>query len=401
MLKKMKIIRTILLILLLIPSFVGCSSAQGTDSTTSLSTSSSTSITTANDSMIDTSTLFTDRDLAQTVDLSKAISMPLTSNEDITISEAGIYVLYGTAENTTVIVDVASDAKVQLVLDGVNVTNTDAPAIYVKAADKVFVTTTDSTNSMAVSGTFIPDGTTNLDAVVFSKTDLVFNGLGFLLIDSANGNGVSAKDDLSITGGTYSFTTSKDAFEANDSILIFNGDFTIISGNDAFHSENEDDTTLGFIYIQNGTMSITAADDAIHGTTIVQIDGGVITIDSCTEGIEGTYIQINSGTITIASKDDGINATNKSNYDVVIEVNGGTIDVTMASGDTDGFDANGNIIINGGTISVTAVSAFDADGSAVLNGGDVTVNGEKIIEIVQQQMGRPGGQGIPAGGKRH
>ena len=65
--------------------------------------------------------------------------------------------------------------------------------------------------------------------------------------------------------------------------------------------------------------------------------------------------------------DDAVNATNKSTaYDVVIEVNGGIISVDMADGDTDGFDANGTV---------------------VLNGGEVTVNGEIVTEIVQSQKG--------------
>lgn len=58
---------------------------------------------------------------------------------------------------------------------------------------------------------------------------------------------------------------------------------------------------------------------------------------------------MNDGKITLYAKNDGINAAPKVNSDVAIEVNGGTIDVRMGSGDTDAFDANGNIYINGGT----------------------------------------------------
>jgi hypothetical protein len=120
----------------------------------------------------------------------------------------------------------------------------------------------------------------------------------------------------------------------------------------------------------------------------VEIDGGTITIESCEEGIEATFIQINGGMINIYANDDGINATTKSDsYEVLIEVNGGIVNVTMASGDTDGFDSNGDIIINGGTINVDASSAFDANGTAELVNGELTVNGEVMTEIVQTQMG--------------
>jgi hypothetical protein len=102
----------------------------------------------------------------------------------------------------------ADDAKVQLVLDGVSITNTDSPAIYVVSADKCFVTTTDSVSTLTVTGTFAADGDTNIDAVIFSKDDLVLNGTGTLNI-SSTGNGITSKDDLTVTGGTYSASTAQ------------------------------------------------------------------------------------------------------------------------------------------------------------------------------------------------
>jgi len=150
------------------------------------------------------------------------------------------------------------------------------------------------------------------------------------------------------------------------------------------------EASIGYIYIKNGTLNITVADDAIRGNSIVQIDGGIINIKTCEEGIEGNNIKINGGEITLYAKNDGINAAPKVNNNVAIEVNGGTINVSMDSGDTDAFDSNGNIYINGGTIVVKATSAFDSDGTAELNGGNVKVNGETITQITQSQMGGGG-----------
>lgn len=220
------------------------------------------------------------------------------------------------------IIEADDEAKVQIVLDGVSIENEDASAVYVKSAEKVFVTTTDSDNVMQVTGTYEADGDTNLDAVIFSKSDLVLNGTDILEITSAQGNGITSKDDLKVTGGTYTITSLLDGLEANDSIRIAGGEITIDSDKDAFHSENEDDATLGYIYIQDGELNITAGDDGIQGNSIVQIDGGVIDITTSTEGSEGTYVQIDGGEINIYATDDGINASDKSDYDIVIEVNG-------------------------------------------------------------------------------
>ena len=339
---------------------------------------------------------FTTRDLKQTADLTDATNYEVDDDTDITITEEGVYVFSGEAEDMTIIVNVADeDAKVQLVLNGVTITNDDFPCIYVKSADKVFVTTVSgTTNTLKVTGEFTSDGDTNTDAVIFSKDDLVLNGVGTLTISSTD-NGITSKDDLKITGGTISISCTSDAIEANDSIRIAGGDITIKSKKDGLHAEYDEDTSVGYIYICGGTLNITASDDAIHATTVVQIDDGEIDI-SAAEGIEGTYVLINGGTITISASDDGINAASKSTkYTVAIEINGGTITIKMGSGDTDAIDSNGNLYVNGGTLNITATSAFDYDGYASYTGGTIIVNGTTVNSITNSMAGggtMPGGQ---------
>ena len=348
------------------------------------------------DSLLDTADMCTNRDMKQTADTSEATSIALSGGKDVTITAEGVYIISGAATDVTIIVEADDEAKVQLVLDGVSITNQDAPAVYVKSADKVFITTV-GTNSMKVTGTYVADGDTNLDAAIFSKDDLVLNGTGILDIVSTQGNGVTSKDDLKVTGGTVSIDSALDGLEANDSIRICGGEITIDTDKDALHAENDDDDSLGYIYIGAGTLTITAGDDGIRGTSAVQIDGGTIDVKMSVEGIEGTHIQINDGSISVYATDDGINATKKSSaYDVLIEINGGNISVTVEGGDVDAFDANGNIIINSGTIDITCPTQgmsgpFDADGTAELNGGVVTVNGEVITEIGESMMGPGGG----------
>ncbi len=359
-------------------------------------TTAGTAVTNVSGSALETADMFTDRDLEQTPDLTSAVTYTVKDGEDITITEAGVYVLTGSATDVTVYVDADDEAKVQIVLDGVSVTNTDAPVIYVKNADKTFVTTT-ADSTLAVTGTFTADGDTNTDGVIFSKDDLVLNGTATLTVNSSD-NGVVSKDTLKVTGGTYVMKTSSKALEANDEILIADGTFTLTAGTDAIHAENDDDASLGHVYIAGGTFTLTVGDDAVHANSILQIDGGSFTIKAA-EGLEATYIQINGGTIAIEASDDGINAANKSNaYNVKLEINGGDITVVMGAGDTDGLDANGDIVINGGSVNVTANSPFDYDGTGVINGGTVVVNGQQVTSLSNQMMGGPGGNNGGFGG---
>ena len=286
--------------------------------------------------------------------------------------------------------EAGDEDKVQLVLDGVTMTNDSTPCIYVKSADKVFVTTTDSENTLSVTGTFTADGDTNTDAVIFSKDDLVLNGVGVLNIQSSD-NGVTCKDDLKITGETINIVCQSDGLEANDSIRIADGEISISTNKDGIHAENDDDDTVGYFYMCGGTLKVKAGDDAVHATTIVQIDGGELDL-SAHEGLEATWIQINDGTVNIAASDDGINAAYKSaKISPTAEFNGGYVTIVMGSGDTDAVDSNGNLIITGGTLDITAQSPFDYDGVCQKTGGTLIVNGTETDTISNQMMG--GGMG--------
>ncbi len=376
------------------------------NTSTTTTTGKNTTLNYSKNSPLDTTSMFTQTDLTQTVDTTTAKKITLEDGKDVTIDAAGTYVITGTAKNSTVIVNASADAEVHLVFDNASITNTNKPTVYAVNAKNVYVTTAqNSTNNLKVTGEFTEDDGKNIDAVIFAKTNIILNGLGTLNIDSS-ANGVTSNNDLKVTGGTYNINTAKHGFKALNSIRVADGTFNINATKDGFHSENEDDLTTGYVYIAGGNFTINSEDDGIQGTTITEIDGGTFNINAV-EGIEGTYVQINDGTIKIYATDDGINASEKAtNYDVQLEINGGNLDITMAEGDTDALDANGTLTINGGYINITAQSAFDYDLTGTLNGGTVIVNGTQVTTLENSMMGGPGeqpGQGGPGrfGGPQH
>ena len=325
------------------------------------------------------SELFTGRDLEQNVNTSNATKYTVSDGENITITTEGVYLISGIAKNVTIYIEAKDSDKVQIVLEDLSITNETMPAIYVKTADKVFVTL-NGDNNLKVTGAFAKDDSNNLNAVIFSKQDITFNGTGILNIESQV-NGITGKDDVKITGGTYNIKSLSVGIRANDSIRIADGTLNILAGTDGLHAENSSDDSKGYVFIAKGTINIEALDDCIHGGSVVQIDEGNISLNGA-EGLEGTYVQINGGTININAKDDGINAGSKSeSYPVTIEITGGEITIVMASGDTDGIDSNGDIKITGGTINVTGSSTFDYVGTATYTGGNIIINGTKIDAI--------------------
>ena len=328
----------------------------------------------AADSYFNADDLFTSRDLRQEAKMSKAIPLKLADGQDILIDTAGVYVLTGTVSGTTVYVEADDDDKVQLVLDGVSITNADFPCIYVKSADKVFVTTS-ADSSLSVTGPFRADGLTNTDGVIFSRSDLVLNGTASLTVSSPD-NGIVSKDDLKVTGGTYVITAATICFETHDSIRIAGGTLSLTAGTDGFHAENDNDNDKDYIYICGGDITIQAGDDALHATSVIQIDGGTIDITAA-EGMESTLVQINGGTISVSASDDGINAGRKSRaYPPLVEITGGDVAIAVSSADSDAIDSNGDIIISGGTLTLTGNHSFDYDGAGEYSGGTIVINGE-------------------------
>lgn len=341
------------------------------------------------DGIIDTTSLFTKRDLEQTADISAATRVTVENDRTIEITEDGVYVISGTASNCTIKVIADDSAKVQLVLDVLTVTNDDFPVIYVLSADEVLVTTTEGTsNCMTVTGAFKADGDSNTDAVIFSKEDIVFNGLGTLKITSS-GNGIAGKDDVRFTGGTYDINADNNGIEGKNYIAVCGGTFTIDASRDGIKAQNDDDYTLGYIYIGGGKFTICVGSDGVKANTVVQIDDAALDISRSSEGIEAAYIQINGGTVHVYASDDCLNAVQESTlYDATIEINGGNIMIEVGPGDTDALDSNGSIYVNGGTVNVTApTSSFDYENKAEFNGGTIIINGEEVSEIPKDMMG--------------
>lgn len=231
----------------------------------------------------------------------------------VTISEAGTYILTGSASNAQVIIDADTETKIQLVLDDLTLSCESSAPIYVRKADKVFITLADgSSNALATTGEFVAIDDNNIDAVIFSKDDLTLNGSGSLTINSPYGHGIVSKDDLVVTGGTYTMTCAKHGLSGKDSVRILDGTFDLTVTKDGIHASNDDDENLGYIYIAGGTFTINSDDDGMHADSTLYIEDGTIDIQKSYEGLEGQTITILDGDIDIVSSDDGINAANGS-----------------------------------------------------------------------------------------
>lgn len=407
----------------------GCSKTNNSNETSSGSTSTDSSA-----QGIDVSNMFSDRDKEIGYDEENSTVIKLSddsttcdsdavqiSGNTVTIIDEGTYILSGTLTDGMVIVDAEDTDKVQLVLDGVDITSAESAAIYVREADKVFITTaSDSQNTLTNGGTYTAIDDNNIDAAIFSKSDLTLNGAGSLTITAKAGHGVVSKDDLVLTSGTYQIDAASHGLSGKDSVRIASGSYTIVSGKDGIHAENADDTSLGFFYLADGTFDITSDGDGISAGNWLQTDGGVYTVkagggsenvqksdgewqfgpgqqtestdtteedtvsmkaikaagelilkggkyslDSADDTIHSNAnITISDGEFTLASGDDGIHA------DSATTISGGTIDITESYEGIEGL----SIDITGGETYVSGPtndgnSALDYNGTGTVTGG--------------------------------
>ena len=199
---------------------------------------------------------------------------------DVTITAAGTYLVKGSAPDATLTIDAAKTDKIQLVFDGVSISCTDGPAVYIKCADKVFITLADGSENFLSDGDsyeIVDDGST-LDAALFSKEDLTINGSGRLTVNGNYKHGIVSKDDLVITGGIITITSVKAGIDGKDCVKIGGGTIRITAGSDGIRSSNDEDTSRGYIYISGGTIDITAGNDGIQAETVLNITGGEFTI---------------------------------------------------------------------------------------------------------------------------
>lgn len=376
------------LIFAIIFAFSACSSQELTESeSSSAATGKVGSAESA--STVSASDLFTDRDMEIGYDEATSARITLTgdsascdsdavqiSGSTVTVTDEGTYILSGALNDGMIVVNAEDTDKVQLVLEGVQITSSTSAAIYVLQADKVFLTTASGTeNRLSNGGEYVAIDDNNIDAVIFSKADLTLNGAGALTISAATGHGVVSKDDLVFASGTYDITAASHGISGKDSVRIANGNYTIVSGKDGIHAENTEDTSTGFLYVAGGTFEITAGGDGLSASAYLKIDSGDFTITTG-EGSAGATMTADTmnfapGEAATATAEDDSTSQKGVKADGSIAVAGGSV---VTDSVDDSIHAGGDILIEGGEFQLkSGDDAIHSDAAVTVQNGDFTI----------------------------
>ena len=350
---------------------------------------------------MDVSELFSDRDFEKEYNAADCVTIALQNTtasgsgvsidgSKVTIVKEGTYLLSGSLMDGMIVVDTDKESKVQLILDGADIHSQASAPIYIKQADKVFITLADgSSNSLSCGESFTAIDENNIDAAIFSKDDLTLNGTGSLTVSSPAGHGIVSKDDLRITGGSYTVTCAGHGFAGNDAVSIADGSFVIQCGKDGIHSENDEDSTLGAVYIGSGTYRITSDGDGIGAGAAMQLSGGDFTL-LCGGGSEngeehnddmfGGGMGMPPG--SMGGRGFGEMSTDATESDTTVSakafksagamtVTGGSYHISSAD---DAFHSNNNLTVTNGTFQIaTGDDGFHADEALAVTGGSITI----------------------------
>ena len=315
----------------------------------------------------------------------------------VTITKDANYIISGTLENGMIIVNAPDTAKIQIVLDNVNITSKESSPLYILEADKVFLTTaSNSVNTLSSGDSFIPIDENNMDAAIYSKEDLTMNGAGTLVVNAPAGHGIVSKDDLVITSGTYTINAASHGLNANDSVRIVNAKINITAGKDGIHAENNEDTEEGFIYIASGTIEMEAEGDGMSARADLQIENGTIRIVAG-GGYENGTKQSSGGWGGFMGGKGGFGGGRPSQSASTTETDDGSTsmkglksgkDMRIANGTfvmdcaDDALHSNANLVINGGTFTIaTGDDALHAEEQLDVTAGTIEISNSKVNDI--------------------
>ena len=320
-------------------------------------------------------------------------SLPFTEIDSVTFSDdsqVSAYDIYITYNGATVSI------TNPLAASGVIITDSAAYVTVVSTAglsdityhlsgtttDGAFKISSDKRFNVSLEGVSITSSTgAAINSVIDKKMTVLLVGTNYLK-DGANGEQKAA---------LYS-----------KGQVFFNGSGTLTVEGRSKHAISSGD----YIEIYGGNIVVTSAvSDGLHGDYIRMHNGSVTVSGTTGDGIDGDtgFIEINGGTlnVTVATAD-----TKAVKCDSILTINGGTIALTASGAQTKGLKSDQTITLNGGNITITASGATvleNTDGvnnpsycSAIATDGDVHINGGSLT--ITLPASNNGGKGISTDG---
>lgn len=330
------------------------------------------------------------------------------SDSVLTISKSGSYLLKGKLSNGQIVVDTKEpDGRVFLHLGGITVrSSVDSPLCVLSSGGETHIVL----NENAVNEFSDDSGETTrfknknkyTPAVVFSKSNILFESKGTLKIDAKYKKGIYSEREVQVLGGNINIESADDALGAKNGITFKNGTLNAVSKGAGIRTGNCD-AEKGSIAVLGGSLKIESALDCIKSASNLVISGGNFDLSSGggstgkaekknrSEALPGVKsaiassgeqtidineskairaeksIIVSNGEFAVNSLDDALYSGGK------IHIAEGNFDIKT---DSDAFFSDSQILISGGNIKVDYCAEGIEGKSVLIKGGSIYINAE-------------------------
>ena len=301
-------------------------------------------------------------ELADSVALSsdgKSVIFQANNAVSQTLSNSNIVkVTMGDAQNVVSVKYSGTDATI------VNPYAFEGVSVEKNGGDVIIRSTSTEELTYDLSGT-----TTSGSFKIYSDTKFILN-LNNASITNNDGAAINIQTGKKCTVNLIGTSTLTDA-----------ASYTAVTGEDqkgCFFSEGQ------LVFTGTGILNVTGNyKHGICSDDYIDIQSGTVNIvKAANDGIRvNDYFLMTNGSLTTAATGDGIDG------DVgYIQIDGGTVNVTVSTADTKGIKCDSIITVNGGDITLTVPAAqgkgFKTKQTMTVNGGTITANMTGAVAIV-------------------
>lgn len=288
---------------------------------------------------------------------------------DVTVTSTakGVnYVLSGTATEGSFKMATSDDSKkFRLTLNGVNLTNSNGPAINIQVGKRAYVVANDNTTNTFTDGSSYATSTEDQKGTIFSEGELLFSGSGRIQVYANAKAGIVSDDYIMIRPNTniYVKSTAGNGIKGNDGLAIKGGVVNVET---------------------RGTASKALSSDGYF-----TMDGGRVTA-------------ITTGGATYDSEENDATACSGVKSDSTFTMNGGELRCLSTGQGGKGISTDQRLTMNGGTIKVVTSgkkyqysSSIDTSPKGIKSDGNMTINGGALLV---KATGGEGAEGIESKG---
>ena len=349
------------------------------------------------------------------------------SNTDAVNDDEITYQLSGTTTDGSL--SLAGSYKCTVSLAGVTLTNPSGAAINITNSKRIQISAKKNTTNTLTDG-----AGGSQKACIYSKGQIQLQGNGTLNVAGLTKHAIKSGDYITVKNLTLNITSAVgDGISCNEYFQMKSGVVTISGVSDdgiqcdldgttsTGETTDHEDEDSGNIYLEGGTLNVTVTADAakaIKAAGDMKISGGDITCKTTGDGIWDSddsktkasaclsadgAMTVSGGTLTLTSTGNGGKGIST---DGTMTISDGTITIntsgqavgasssgvltTISNAQTldrystnyksspKGIKADGNMVISGGTITVTTTGCggegIESKGTLDITGGHVTVN---------------------------